>query len=329
MHALGTVASGVAAFLFAHFYLHLPQTICFYAAMPFALPVAIAGFLKIDGMTPMEYLRRRKEIRRIPEYFYCPEPLSESFHEGTGGLDQAGEKTQKDKNKQVFITGLSASEKEKLSFRESDFVKAVSTFLSSKRIDARTVEFLRKMDISADGAQEYLAVLPGHDDFYLVVLMYPEYPGKYILSFLDLDGLAGSVKEKKKQDDTTPETSAVNTPIQTVQTQPVAVSPPVQTQLSAETQNTSPGEAKYDATDLTIMAVPSTLSNYLDNRYELQYTLYDYLFRNGKRGVSTAAVDDFDIDPDDRIAEITFELDDGSTVYGSYDKDSNSYSYSS
>ena len=103
MHALGTVASGVAAFLFAYFYLHLPQTICFYAAMPFALPVAIAGFLKIDGMTPMEYLRRRKEIRRIPEYFYCPEPLSESFHEGTGGLDQAGEKTQKDKNTEIFL----------------------------------------------------------------------------------------------------------------------------------------------------------------------------------------------------------------------------------
>lgn len=83
MHALGTVASGVAAFLFAYFYLHLPQTICFYAAMPFALPVAIAGFLKIDGMTPMEYLRRRKEIRRIPEYFYCPEPLSESLPKET------------------------------------------------------------------------------------------------------------------------------------------------------------------------------------------------------------------------------------------------------
>ena len=48
-------------------------------------------------------------------------------------------------DKQVFITGLSASEKGKLAFRESDFVKAVSTFLSSKRIDAKTVEFLRKM----------------------------------------------------------------------------------------------------------------------------------------------------------------------------------------
>ena len=233
-------------------------------------------------------------------------------------------------DKQVFITGLSASEKEKLSFRESDFVKVVSTFLSSKRIDAKTVEFLRKMDISADGAQEYLAVLPGHDDFYLVVLMYPEYPGKYILSFLDLDGLAGSLEEKEKQKkDSAPETSAVNTPVQALQTQPGSMSSPVQAPVQAQPQNTVQTEEKYDATNLTIMAVPSTLSNYLDNKYELQYTLYDYLFRNGKRGVSTAAVDDFDIDPDDRIAEITFELDDGSTVYGSYDKDANSYSYSS
>ena len=233
-------------------------------------------------------------------------------------------------DKRVFITGLSASEKEKLSFRESDFVKAVSTFLSSKRIDAKTVEFLQKMDISAVGAQEYLAVLPGHDDFYLVVLMYPEYPGKYILSFLDLDGLAGSLEEKEKQKkDSAPETSAVNTPVQALQTQQVSTSPPVQAPVQTQPQNTAQTEEKYDATNLTIMTVPSTLSNYLDNKYELQYTLYEYLFRNGKRGVSTAAVDDFDIDPDDRIAEITFELDDGSTVYGSYDKDSNSYSYSS
>ena len=230
-------------------------------------------------------------------------------------------------DKQVFITGLSASEKEQLSFRESDFVKAVSTFLSSKRIDAKTVEFLRKMDISADGAQEYLAVLPGHDDFYLVVLMYPEYPGKYILSFLDLDGLAGSVKEKKKQESATG-TSAVNTPIQTVQTQPIFTNPPVQAQPT-QTQNTNPEETKYDATDLTIMAVPSTLSNYLDNRYELQYTLYDYLYRNGKSDVETAAVRDFSIDPERRIASISFELDDGSTVTGSYKKDSNSYEYTS
>ena len=159
--------------------------------------------------------------------------------------------------------------------------------------------------------------------------MYPEYPGKYILSFLDLDGLAGSLEEKEKQKkDSAPETSAVNAPVQALQTQQVSMSPPVQAPVQTQPQNTAQTEEKYDATNLTIMAVPSTLSNYLDNKYELQYTLYDYLFRNGKRGVSTAAVGSFDIDPDDRIAEIAFELDDGSTVYGSYDKDSNSYEYS-
>ena len=252
-----------------------------------------------------------------------PVPETENWKEKIFGSDHGLVQ-----DKQVFITGLSASEKEKLSFRESDFVKAVSSFLSSKRIDAKTVEFLRKMDISADGAQEYLASLLGHEDFYLVVLMYPEYPGKYILSFLDLDGLAGSVKEKKKQESAT-ETSAVNTPNQTVQTQPVVANPPVQTQPPAQTQNTSPEETKYDATDLTIMAVPSTLSNYLDNRYELQYTLYDYLYRNGKSDVETVAVRDFSIDPERRIASISFELDDGSTVTGSYKKDSNSYEYTS
>lgn len=251
-----------------------------------------------------------------------PIPETENWKEKIFGSDHGLVQ-----DKQVFITGLSASEKEKLSFRESDFVKAVSSFLSSKRIDAKTVEFLRKMDISADGAQEYLASLPGHEDFYLVVLMYPEYPGKYILSFLDLDGLAGSVEEKKKQESATG-TSAVNTPIQTVQTQPIVTNPPVQAQPT-QTQNTNPEETKYDATDLTIMAVPSTLSNYLDNRYELQYTLYDYLYRNGKSDVETAAVRDFSIDPERRIASISFELDDGSTVTGSYKKDSNSYEYTS
>ena len=64
MHALGTVISGASAFLFANFYLHLPQTICL-----------------IDGMPPMEYLRRRKEIKRMTEYFYCPEPLSDFLQE--------------------------------------------------------------------------------------------------------------------------------------------------------------------------------------------------------------------------------------------------------
>ena len=101
MHALGTVISGAAAFLFANFYLHLPQTICFYIAMPFALPVAIAGFLKIDGMPPLEYLRRRKEIKRMPDFFYCPEPLCDSLTEEKQDPDQLKEK--ETKAEEVFL----------------------------------------------------------------------------------------------------------------------------------------------------------------------------------------------------------------------------------
>ena len=101
MHALGTVISGASAFLFANFYLNLPQTVCFYIAMPFALPVALAGFLKIDGMPPMEYLRRRKEIQRMPEYFYCPEPLSDSFL--TKAEDDALKKGHEGVNTDAFL----------------------------------------------------------------------------------------------------------------------------------------------------------------------------------------------------------------------------------
>lgn len=102
MHALGTVIAGASAFLFANFYLHLPQTICFYIAMPFALPVALAGFLKIDGMPPMEYLRRRKEIRRVPDYFYCPEPLGEFLLHEKQDPDPAADKKE-EKNTEVFL----------------------------------------------------------------------------------------------------------------------------------------------------------------------------------------------------------------------------------
>ena len=79
MHALGCVIAGSGAFLFSGVYLHIPQTVCFYIAMVFAFPIAAAGFLKIGGMTPPEYIRKRREIRRMPVYYYCPEVLGRQF----------------------------------------------------------------------------------------------------------------------------------------------------------------------------------------------------------------------------------------------------------
>ena len=44
-----------------------------------AFPVAAAGFVKIGGMTVAEYLKKRREILRMPVYYYCPEALGRDF----------------------------------------------------------------------------------------------------------------------------------------------------------------------------------------------------------------------------------------------------------
>ena len=51
----------------------------------------------------------------------------------------------------IYVTGLSSSEKQKLSFRESSFTKAVSNFLGNERIDARTIEFSKRLAVSVEG----------------------------------------------------------------------------------------------------------------------------------------------------------------------------------
>ena len=162
-----------------------------------------------------------------------------------------------------------------------------------------------------EGAQEYLAVMPGHDDLYLIVLMYPEFPGRYVLSLLDMRGLGTQSQVTVPGQENANAASSGN----------MAQSAQVPSTAIPETN-------AYDATALSVLSVPSTLVNYLDNRYELQYTLYDFLYRNGKRDVAAASVENYTIDPDNRIATISLKLDDGSLVTGTYKKDTNEYSYS-
>lgn len=213
--------------------------------------------------------------------------------------------------RQIYVTGLSSSEKQKLSFRESSFTKAVSDFLGNERIDARTIEFSKRLAVSVEGAQEYLAVMPGHDDLYLIVLIYPEFPGRYVLSLLDMRGLGTQSQVTVPGQENANAASSGNM-VQSAQVPSTAI----------------PETNAYDATALSVLSVPSTLVNYLDNRYELQYTLYDFLYRNGKRDVAAASVENYTIDPDNRIATISLKLDDGSLVTGTYKKDTNEYSYS-
>lgn len=40
------------------------MTLSIYLALPFAMPFALAGFLRIHGMTPLEYLKKRKKVMK-------------------------------------------------------------------------------------------------------------------------------------------------------------------------------------------------------------------------------------------------------------------------
>ena len=143
-------------------------------------------------------------------------------------------------------------------------------------------------------------------------------PGEYVFTLQKLD------------EEVQPET--LTTENSSLQTDAAAVSPAGQQgQVQMQTAVTQPqtsAASDYDATSLTINSVPEELLNYLDNEYVFQYSLYDYLYRNGKKDVRSARVTGYSIDSVERKALIRVELDDGSKLSASYDKSSSSYSFS-
>ena len=68
-----SVAAGTLMFLFGTYVLKLSSTVSFYLALPVVLPIAATGFLKIHGMTPLEYLKRRREVLRQDTFFFVPD----------------------------------------------------------------------------------------------------------------------------------------------------------------------------------------------------------------------------------------------------------------
>ena len=68
-----SVAAGTGTFLAASYGLHLPQSMSFYLALPVVLPIAASGFLRIHGMTPLEYFKRRRGAIRRDIYCFVPE----------------------------------------------------------------------------------------------------------------------------------------------------------------------------------------------------------------------------------------------------------------
>ena len=98
--------------------------------------------------------------------------------------------------------------------------------------------------------------MEGNDEQELQVLFFKEIPGHYLF-------LLGE-KEVKEVTEYIEQTKVVT----------VEVPVPIQTEAADETD-------PYDASTLSIVEIPEKLLNYLDNRYELQYRLYDYLYCNG------------------------------------------------
>ena len=70
-----SVAAGTGTFLFASYVLKLEQSVSFYLALPVVLPIAASGFLRIHGMTPLEYLKKRRSAITRDVYFFIPEVL--------------------------------------------------------------------------------------------------------------------------------------------------------------------------------------------------------------------------------------------------------------
>ena len=68
---------------------HLPQTISLYLALPFALPFAAAGFLRVHNMAPDRYFRLKKKVKEQPAYYFRPQIVADLDlpKEETGILD--------------------------------------------------------------------------------------------------------------------------------------------------------------------------------------------------------------------------------------------------
>ncbi|MCD7956782.1 MAG: hypothetical protein LUG93_13760 [Lachnospiraceae bacterium] len=212
----------------------------------------------------------------------------------------------------IRVSGLTETQKEKSGFRESDFLTTLSSFLTENELSGVSqVVFEDEISCSSENACVFTASLDDYENS-LIVIIYPDYPGQYILMLQDLqeyaEGRNEDAESMTQTESTTDEQAQDAVEVQSGQT-------------LAET------ERSYDATTLSVTGIPVTLANYLSNRYEMQYTLYDYLYRNGYSNDTAAEVTSYEIDADMRTATIYFTLSDGSSLTGTYSLDENSYSY--
>lgn len=204
----------------------------------------------------------------------------------------------------IAVSGLTNTEKVQLGFMESDFIRTLSAFLNTQQIRTDKVTFTEKIGCSSEHAVVYRAELSGIGDQALQVIMFPEYTGYYLITLQDSITIEIPEREETDAAPVMPQPSVIYIP-QTEQAQ----------------------ENVYDASRLSILGIPDTLLNYIDNRYELQYSMYRYLYAKGDTDITGATVTDYRIDASGRKATIRFVLSNGDELTGTYKKEDNSYSY--
>ena len=225
------------------------------------------------------------------------------------------------------VTGFTDREKREIGFLEADFLKDAGAFLASQQIQTKRIIIEDRIAGSSNAAVAFQGRLEGKDDYILDVVFYPDLPGEYIFLLRNVKG-----NERENASETTTESAGQNAGGNSSQAQNSQSNTSSQeiSQPAVTQQNPQPAaqlQNPYDATNLSVKKIPETLLNYLDNRYEFQYDLYDWLYHHGKREVSSASVTDYSIDGDSRTATIELVLSDGSSMTAVYNKSSNTYSF--
>ena len=225
------------------------------------------------------------------------------------------------------VTGFTDREKREIGFQEADFLKDAGAFLSRQQIQTKRIIIEDRIAASSEDGIAFQGRLEGKDDYILDVLFYPDLPGEYVF-------LLRNIKGNERQSGANTETVAAdqNTAGNSMQPQDTqsnaasrevsqTVPTPQNTQENGQTQNS------YNAANLSVNQIPETLLNYIDNRYEFQYSLYEWLYDHGMKEIESASVTNYSIDGDSRKAEIDLRLSDGSSMTAVYDKTTNTYSY--
>ena len=219
------------------------------------------------------------------------------------------------------VTGFTDREKREIGFLESDFLKDAGAFLAGQQIQTKRIIIEDRIAGSSSAAVAFQGRLEGKDDYILDIVFYPDLPGEYIFLLRNVKGNErGNDGQAAQGTDgqNTAQVSQNNNSAQTTQEEAAAVQ---------NNESTPAPQNPYDATNLAIKKIPETLLNYIDNRYEFQYSLYDWLYNHGKKDVESATVTDYSIDGDSRTASIELSLSDGSSISAVYDKTGNSYSF--